>query len=257
MVELMGPGTPLSVDSITSVLHPTGLGQAELWSVLSVETSGCGYLPDRRPKILFERHVFSRLTGHRFDAQYSDISQPTPGGYGASGAHQYQRLTIALELDAVAALQSASWGLGQIMGEHYRDAGYANVEDMVAAMVASEQCQLQAMLAFVSAQSLIAPLRAHDWCAFAHHYNGPNYAANNYDGLLAQFYAHFAGGSTPDLQVRSAQIYLSYAGFLVAAVDGVPGAATRRAVLAYQAHTGVAQTGVIDAGLLTALSRRA
>jgi len=81
----------------------------EIWSVLGVETSGCGFLPDRWPKLLFERHIFHRLTGGRFDAEDPDVSQPTPGGYGRSGAHQYNRLAAAaIALNRGAALQSAS-----------------------------------------------------------------------------------------------------------------------------------------------------
>lgn len=80
MLEFVGTAFPLSQSGVNETLISTGLGIAELWAVLSVETSGCGYLPDRRPKILFERHVFSRLTEHRYDAGDADISQPTAGG---------------------------------------------------------------------------------------------------------------------------------------------------------------------------------
>lgn len=252
-MDFSGPGTPLSSKGVTSILNSTGLGQPELWSVLSVETSGCGYLPDRRPKILFERHVFSRLTNHRFDADDPDVSQPTAGGYGPSGAHQYDRLNAAMQLDATAALQSASWGLGQIMGENCRDAGFTDVEDMVTAMVASEDNQLRAMLAFVAAQQMIPALKAHDWASFARRYNGPNYAANNYDGLLEHFYARYAAG-LPDLRLRSAQIYLTYRGFALGAVDGIAGPATRNAVLAFQAQAGLPSTGLVDDALLAALA---
>ncbi|MGG7377547.1 N-acetylmuramidase domain-containing protein, partial [Escherichia coli] len=41
-----------------------------MWAVIHVESSGAGYQADRRPKILFERHVFHRLTGGRFDAAH-------------------------------------------------------------------------------------------------------------------------------------------------------------------------------------------
>jgi len=77
MLEFVGTAFPLSQGGVNETLTSSGLGIAELWAVLSVETSGCGYLPDRRPKILFERHVFSRLTEHRYDAGDADISQPT------------------------------------------------------------------------------------------------------------------------------------------------------------------------------------
>jgi hypothetical protein len=142
--------------------------------VLAVETSGCGFLSDRRSKLLFERHIFHRLTGGRFDAEDADVSQPTAGGYGPGGAHQYDRLAAAISLDRDAALQSASWGLGQIMGMNFQAAGFDSVEDMVAAMVESEDRQLLATAKFFKRQRGMADaLKNHDWKAFARIYNGP------------------------------------------------------------------------------------
>jgi hypothetical protein len=254
MVEFAGAGTPLSREGINGIFDSSGLGPPELWSVISVETSGCGYLPDRRPKILFERHVFSRLTGHQYDADDSDVSYPTAGGYGPSGAHQYDRLNAAMQLDKVGALKSASWGLGQVMGENFDAAGFTHVEDMVAAMVASEDDQLQAMINYMKTMKLIVTLRAHDWAGFARRYNGPNYAANNYDGLLENFHERYVEGPLPDLAVRIVQIYLMYKKFRCGAVDGVLGAATRRAILDFQGSAGLPQTGGIDDRLTTALT---
>jgi hypothetical protein len=253
VIDFFGPGSPLTVNGIDSELTTAGLGQAELWSVLSVETSGFGYLPDRRPKILFERHIFSRLTAGQYDTQDPDISQPTPGGYGPSGAHQYDRLNAALQLDETAALESASWGLGQIMGENFSAAGYSSVDGMVTDMVASEDSHLRAMVSFIGTQCLVRPLMEHNWPSFARCYNGPNYAANNYDGLLARFYSQYSSGSMPDLATRTAQIYLSYLGYSLSAVDGLMGPATRSAVAAFRAKAGVGQGGDIDEALLSAL----
>ena len=44
---------------------------------MAVETSGQGFLPNRRPQILFERHIFSTLTKRRFDASHPNISAST------------------------------------------------------------------------------------------------------------------------------------------------------------------------------------
>jgi hypothetical protein len=159
MTEFIGPGTPLTDNGLSDILQSAGLKPAEIWSVVSVETSGCGYLRDRRPKILFERHVFSRLTGHQFDDADPDISQRTAGGYGPSGSNQFDRLNAAIQLDRPAALKSASWGIGQIMGENFGPAGFTDVDAMVKAMVASEDNQLRAMVAFLDAQKIIGTLR--------------------------------------------------------------------------------------------------
>jgi hypothetical protein len=254
VTEFAGAGPPLSSVGVSAILAGSVLGLPELWAVLSVETSGCGYLPDRRPKLLFERHIFSRLTGHQFDADDPDVSQPTPGGYGSPGANQYDRLNAAIQLDRTAALKSASWGLGQIMGENFDAAGFAEVDDMVAAMVTSEDGQLRAMIGFITTMNLVDSLQSHDWTGFARRYNGPNYAANNYDGLLEHFYARYAQGPLPDLAVRTAQIYLTYQGFPCGAIDGVLGAATQRAIIAFQVSKTLPQTGVIDAALLGVLT---
>src|SRR5580698_2642849 len=124
-------GRTLALDSagMNNVANALLVHAPEIWSVLHVETSGCGFLVDRRPQILFERHIFSRETGGKFGVTDPDISNPIPGGYGASGDHQYDRLAKAIKLDREAALRSASWGIGQIMGFHADDLGYAHVEE--------------------------------------------------------------------------------------------------------------------------------
>lgn len=250
-----GPGAPLSAAGFHSATALNGIESASLWAVLSVETSGCGYLADRRPKILFERHVFHRLTGGKHDAAAPDVSAPTQGGYGPGGAHQYDRLAVALKLDQSAALKSASWGLGQVMGENFASAGFPNVDTMVADMVEGEDAQLQGMAAFIKTNGMNAKLQSHDWAGFARAYNGPDYAANNYDGLLRQFYSRYSNGDLPDLSVRAAQAYLTYKGFSPGAVDGIAGVKTIAAVKAFQASIGVVATGVIDAKLLQQLAR--
>src|SRR5277367_4598660 len=104
---------PLSAAGFQSAVNALGVDTPTVQALLTVETPGCGYLSDRRPQILFERHIFSRLTGRVFDAQFPDISNPTQGGYGKGGAPQYARLGKAVALNQEAALKSASWGLGQ------------------------------------------------------------------------------------------------------------------------------------------------
>ena len=108
-----GKAIPLDQEGLADVIDRLRVHAAELWAVLNVETRGCGFLPDRRPMILSERHIFSRETQHRFDNSNPDISNQQPGGYGAGGAAQYDRLQRAAALDRTAALRSASWGIGQ------------------------------------------------------------------------------------------------------------------------------------------------
>jgi N-acetylmuramidase len=84
-MQFVGKSLPLSTKGLADVCEQLGTRSAEVWSVLHVETSGCGFQADRRPKILFERHIFSRETQRKFDGQHPDISNPEPGGYGPEG----------------------------------------------------------------------------------------------------------------------------------------------------------------------------
>ncbi len=254
-LPFQGNASPLTGDGLAGVANNLGVHVPEIWAVLSVETKGCGYLPDRRPEILYERHIFHRLTRGQFDD--GDISDSSPGGYGPTGAHQYERLAAAISKDRIAALQSASWGLGQIMGENFAAAGFNNVEDMVAAMLQSEDAQLAAMGSFLVASRLRAALQTHDWTTFARGYNGPNFAINRYDVRLNGEFQRFSAGALPDLSVRASQLYLTYLGFHPGPVDGVAGERTLSALAQFQVRIGEQQTNTVDdntvAGLRDAL----
>jgi hypothetical protein len=236
---LSGKALPLDSEGLHRALGTLGVGAAELWAVIGVETTGCGFLPDRRPKILFERHVFSRETSHVYDATQADISNRRSGGYGAAGAPQYERLERAMALDRRAALRSASWGIGQVMGYHAVDLGYPGVEEMVAAMTVSEAAQLEAAAAFMAKEGLNRALQTHDWPSFARGYNGPAYARDGYDTRLASCYQRYLHGGLPDLTVREAQIYLLYLGYSPGVVDGVMGRFTRSALNEFQEKAGI------------------
>lgn len=256
MINLTGPGTPLDKAAFDAATARLGCDAPTLWALLHVETSGCGYQSDRRPKILFERHIFHRLTGGRYDAQTPDISQPTPGGYGAPGAHQYDRLVAALALDETAALSSASWGLGQIMGENHASAGYPTVQAMVSDFVASEGAQLAGVAAFIVASNLAGAVAAGNWAHYAQHYNGADYAKNQYDTRLATAHQSFVAHGCPDLAVRAAQVLLSYrAGYAPGLIDGILGDNTKSALTKFQAAKGLPQTGLPDETTLAELAK--
>jgi hypothetical protein len=256
MSEFVGHGSALDDEGIAQVLDVLKVGAAELWSVLSVETSGVGFFSDRRPKILYEQHVFSRLSAHKFDASNPDISNPTAGNYGATGSHQYDRLLAAMKLDREAALQSASWGLGQTMGFNFASTGASSVEDMVARMTRAENDQLLCTATQMAKSGAINALRARDWTNFARSYNGPNFAENNYDNRLRGAFNSYSFGGTPDLKVRAAQNYLIYIGYFPGTVDGVLGKRTRDAMNLFQAKEAIPETRTLDDVTLERLTSR-
>lgn len=256
-MEFAGNGSPLDQDGVAQVTDKLDVGVPELWAVITVETRGCGFIRDRRPTILYERHIFSRETNGQFDAAHPDISNGEPGGYGAPGAHQYDRLQSAIALNRQAALDSASWGLGQVMGFNAGIAGYADVETMVAAMVESENNQLMALANFIVSNGLKNALSNHKWADFARGYNGKNFAKNQYDTKLANAFQRFSQGSMPDLKARAAQLYLTYLGLNPGTVDGFAGGNTFRALNEFQQQQGLAANNAVDDDVLNLLKEKA
>ncbi len=253
--EFRRAALPLDEQGLDEVVGLLGSGMAELWAVLSVETRGCGFQQDRRPIILFERHVFSQQTGGRFDATHPQISNRQAGGYGSGGDSQYRKLAQAMTLDRRAALHSCSWGLGQVMGYHARSLGYADVEDMVRQMCDSENAQLMAMARFLRLNRLDAALRRHDWASFARGYNGPAYAKNSYDVRLRAAFERYRVGLLPDVGLRAAQMMLTWLGYEPGPVDGVMGRFTRSAIIEFQFTHELPISDEVDEALLSALHR--
>ena len=254
-VGFIGRAEPLSAAGLAAALQVLGVSAVSLWTVVIVETSGRGFLPDRRPQVLFERHEFRRRTAGRFDGDHPGISG-SQGGYGAGGAHQHDRLAEAIALHRQAALESASWGLGQILGYNAGLAGYADAEDMVTAFCDGEDQHVLGMARFLQSRRLDSVLARGDWAAFARGYNGPAYAGNRYDEKLGASYAGLSASGLPSLEVRAIQLRLTYEGLDPGPVDGRSGARTRAAAARFRALHGLAGGEAIDGTLDDALRAR-
>lgn len=178
----------MTPEGISRAAGSLGCEVAAVRAVLSVEAGGSGFQADGRPKILFERHVFARLSGHKFDQTHPEISNGKPGGY-KGGEAEYSRLYEAVQLDGEAAVQSASWGIAQIMGYNWKECGERSLFGFLLAVHDNEDSQLGLMAGFIKSKGLDAALRSKDWIAFAKGYNGPGYAANHYDSKLEAAYS--------------------------------------------------------------------
>jgi peptidoglycan hydrolase-like protein with peptidoglycan-binding domain len=119
----------------------------------------------------------------------------------------------------------------------------------------SEDGQLMAMASFLVGTKLRASLQSHDWASFARGYNGPNYAINRYDIRLKAEYQKYSNGALPDLDVRAAQLYLTYLGFHPGAIDGVAGEHTLAALADFQTANGMKKTTIIDESCIAALHK--
>lgn len=171
-----------------------GVGEDHIHAVLDVESRGSGFDTLNRPTMLFEPHIFWRELGpgrNRDKAVAAGLAYPNwRRDYPRDS---YPRLKAAMEIDETAALKSASWGLGQVMGFNHVAAGWPSVLAFVAAMCDDEENHLKAMIGFIKTNRLDDEIRRHDWAGFARGYNGAGFAANQYDVRLARAFRRWQG----------------------------------------------------------------
>lgn len=191
----------LTFDQIKQCADNLGVPVATLQAVHEVESDGDGFNSDGTPVILFEPHIFYKqltkkgLTDirNRVMRERPDLCYPKwkPKSYGEQGEYQHQRLTVACQYHRESALESASWGLGQVMGFNWKDLGYSSLQSFVTAQYRNEAAQLDTMCRFIKHNGLIDELKSQNWSAFAYRYNGAGYKANNYDTKLANAFKQF------------------------------------------------------------------
>lgn len=184
----------LTPQDFQNAANKLGVTVAHIKAVTEVESRGSGFLDDGRPKILFERHVFrKRLIEKGISVQNTpnDIVNAVSGGY-LGGVKEHDRLDRAAKIDRDAALESASWGMFQIMGYHWKTLDYPSLQAFINAMYRDEGGQLDAFVRFIKADPrLLRALKNQDWSTFARIYNGP--ATKGYDVKMADAFK-LAGG---------------------------------------------------------------
>lgn len=157
-----------------------------------VEARADGFLYDGRPVILFERHKYfmflTKIKGQDFANKVSagnpDICSPDRGGYKGYEL-EWTRLSRAMSFSEEAALLSSSFGLFQIMGFNYKQAGYPTVQHFYNEMCSSEKNHLKAFLNFVTNDpSLSTAVKQRNHKRIALLYNGKANAENGYTEKL-------------------------------------------------------------------------
>jgi hypothetical protein len=186
----------LSEDDLRKAAKELDVEVAVIKAVRDVEAKGTGF-KDEWPVILFERHIFwRRLKKHgknpsMLKSGNEDILSARRGAY-VGGIREHQRLDRAKKIHMNAALESASWGMFQIMGFHWERLGYSSVRQFVKQMHRSEGDQLVAFVRFIKSEKLTSFLKKKDWAGFARRYNGKAYRENKYDTKLAKAYDRFS-----------------------------------------------------------------
>lgn len=176
-------------------VHP-----AALLAVIETESGGVtSALVNGRqePLIRFEGHYFDkRLSGATLaKARKAGLSNPKAGAVKNPASQQARwdkLLTPAMMIDTQAAYESCSWGVGQVMGSHWKALGYASVLDLVNEARSGLEGQARLMLRFIKTNGLRSALKRKDWQAFASAYNGPAYKANSYDSKMADAFARYS-----------------------------------------------------------------
>ena len=186
----------LTDDQIKAAAEAAGLDPAALKAIDEVESRGAGFLPDGQPVILFEGHIFWKqliargLGPAALAPGHEDVLYPKPDqSKYLGGPAEHRRLQKAAGLNREAALCSASWGRFQVMGFNWKVCGFQSLQDFINAMYRDEAGHLEACLGYIKGTGLMPALKRLDWAVVAGCYNGPGYAANNYDVKLARAYA--------------------------------------------------------------------
>lgn len=266
-----GEAKALDALDIPRLAHRIGAGEDELHAFCEVEAAGSGFDTAGRPKMLFEPHVFYRnLTGAKRDEAVAKGLAYRRWGEQPYPRDSYPRIKEAMKIDRTAALLSASWGRGQILGENFSTAGYSSVEQMVNAFMQDEEEHVEAMVKFILANGIDDDIRAHRWETVARVYNGAGYKTHGYHTKLAAAFRKWQGRAdqtwAPDVpdsagpgiengeQLKQVQERLRTLGYFeVGMPDGKWGTKSRAAVLAFRADNGLPIYAGVDADMLAIL----
>ena len=186
---------------IERVADYMGLESALLKAVKLVESGNKdGFLDSGRPQILFEGHIMYRklkkkhgkLFADQCAKEYPTVVYPTwDRSMYQGGEGEWSRLELACEIDKELALQSASWGMFQIMGFNYRECGCSYIAKFVERMSESHEEQLKMICQFMFNTKCLKYLKDHNWREFAKRYNGPGYEKNNYHQKIENAYINY------------------------------------------------------------------
>lgn len=212
--------------ALAAAAHRLGCDESAIRAVAEVEAPRGAWLPSGEPEILFEAHKFGLFTGHKHEkkpwpkwaidaaeAAYGRGPRPgdpwailsrrewKPGTYGPL-AVQHARMQAAASFDRDAALRAASWGLFQILGDNWRQAGFESLQAFVNAMYRDVDAHLEAFVAYILADGRLSGalrqlvqtnrvtgekrVEVEAARTFAVIYNGPQQSRHDYHGRIVR-----------------------------------------------------------------------
>jgi hypothetical protein len=261
---------------ITTEAKKAGIEPAALLAVIEAESAGKFFAlvnGRKEPLIRFEGHYFDRRLpdAPQQKARDAGLASPHVGKVPnpASQGARWVLLDRACTFSRSAALESTSWGIGQIMGSHWKLLGYPSVEAFVETARSGAAGQVEQLIRFIEKNGLLPILNNRDWTAFARRYNGPLFRRNAYDTKLAAAYKRHRDepdvtsdapvptitfGSTGDT-VRDLQLTLTALGYPVkpsATFDH----ATKAALIRFQKAAGLVPDGIAGPKTAAVLASR-
>lgn len=269
-------------EELNRAIHQTaerlGIEPETFQAVISVESAKKLFAKVNgklEPLIRFEGHYFDRrLIGiSQARARLRGLSSPRVGAVKnpASQSARWQLLEKAKQINHTAALESTSWGIGQVMGAHWKWLGFESVDALVNIARSGIAGQLRLMELYIEKAGLVPALKNKDWSEFAKGYNGPAFAQNGYHLKLEQAYkvAKKEGSNRPVTPssinivnilrlgssgdaVMDLQNLLSALGY-TNPQNGTFDENTEAAVKAFQKHSGIHRDGIVGQQTLEAL----
>lgn len=202
---------------IEKIARANSIPPENLMAVTHVESAGVTYwnvngkmVPAMRP----ERHYFHRLLkgAERAEAVRQGLASPAMGGVPSNRAAVYAIFDRMCKINKPIAIESCSWGLGQVMGENWRRLGYASAQALYDENQSGTAGQIACMVKFITADKrCLTAIRNGDFTTFARIYNGPAYKQNNYDNQMRNWAARYRpmvgqNDNAPEVQQVVAQV---------------------------------------------------
>lgn len=187
IAKFSNPNAPaVTPADMTILASRLGCTVQQIKAVAQVESGGSGFDNSGRPKILYERHLFHRLTGGKWSP--SPFSLASGGGYNEPS---WDKLASACARDPDAAFSAASWGKFQVLGTHWSKLGYASPYELAHSTVDSEYAHYELLVRYIETFGLVDDIRRissdpADCIGFAQGYNGPAFRRFDYHTKIAR-----------------------------------------------------------------------
>ncbi len=272
------------IAEIEAVAAASGLDAAALRAVAEIESGGramAQFEGGPVPLIRWEGHYFHRrLSAEELAKALAAPALASPHAFPhpdcvrnpPDQTRRHRMLARARRINERAAIESCSWGVGQVMGANWEWLGFESAQEFEARAREGLAGQVELMARFIARAGLADELSRRDWAGFARAYNGPAYHANRYDKRLAEAFARLAGDEAPgelnriEYALSGETLRLGARGPAVSALqrslncfgyalrlDGDFGPATKRAVRLFQSEYGLDVDGVAGARTLALL----